>query len=176
VGLNGFDYKSQLISISIAVINMNFYKLAVKGCNYIIMRKNIIEIEIKQRLFSIVITKVTPENIKTAFGKLLKELIIIADLFTLYKKVGIGKSCFWWCSKIEEANAKAKKDYRSYLAAPSDYRWAEYKKFTIIAKRTVEKAKASSWRRAIAAKHTSRRNYESWRDGQNCEIGHRQKA
>jgi radical SAM superfamily enzyme len=95
--------------------------------------------------------KVTPEIIEAAFGKLLKKLTIIANLSTPRRKAKIGKGCPWWCPKVEEANAKAKRDYRSYLAAPSDYRWAEYKKSTAIAKRTVEEAKASSWRRAIAA-------------------------
>jgi hypothetical protein len=82
-------------------------------------------------------------------------------LFTLCKKAGIGKGCLWWYPKVKKANAKAKKDYRSYLIAPSDYRWAEYKKSTAIAKQTGEEAKASSWRRAIAA--TAHKQEELWK-------------
>jgi hypothetical protein len=55
------------------------------------MRKNIIEIKAKQKLTRIIIADTTPEGINNAFNKLLKELTIIADLFTPRRKPGVGK-------------------------------------------------------------------------------------
>jgi hypothetical protein len=83
------------------------------------MQKDIIEIENEQRLFSIIIAEVTSESIEAAFNKRLKELTIIADLFTFRKKVGVNKTCFWWGPRVKEANATAKRSCRRYLAAPS---------------------------------------------------------
>jgi hypothetical protein len=52
---------------------------------------------------------------------------------------------------MDDATARAKQKYRSYLAAPTNPRWKNYKAAVALEKRTVEEAKANSWRRAIAA-------------------------
>jgi hypothetical protein len=108
------------------------------------MRKNIVEIKAKQKLTRIIIANTTPEDINNAFNKLIKELTIIADLFTPYRKPGIGKGRPWWCPAMDDATARAKQEYRSYLAAPTNSRWKNYKAAVALEKRTVKKAKASS--------------------------------
>jgi hypothetical protein len=108
------------------------------------MRKNIIEIKAKQNLTRIIIINITPENINNAFNKLIKKLTIIADLFTLRRKPGISKGCPWWCPAVNDATARTKQEYRSYLAAPTNPRWKNYKAAVALEKRTIEKAKASS--------------------------------
>jgi hypothetical protein len=115
------------------------------------MRENIIGIKAKQRLTRIMIANITPESINNAFNKLIRKLTIIADLFTPRRKPGIGKGCPWWCPVVDDATARAKQKYRSYLAAPTNPRWKNYKAAVALEKRTVKEAKASSWRRAIAA-------------------------
>jgi hypothetical protein len=45
---------------------------------------------------------------------------------------------------MDDAIARAKQEYRSYLAAPTNPRWKNYKAAVALEKRTVEKAKASS--------------------------------
>jgi hypothetical protein len=45
---------------------------------------------------------------------------------------------------MDDAIAKAKQEYRSYLAAPTNLRWKNYKAAVALEKRTVEEAKASS--------------------------------
>jgi hypothetical protein len=57
------------------------------------MRENIIEIKAKQKLTRIIIANTTPKGINNAFNKLIRKLTIIADLFTPYRKPGIGKGC-----------------------------------------------------------------------------------
>jgi hypothetical protein len=57
------------------------------------MREDIIRIKMKQRLTRIIITNTTPKGINNAFEKLIKELTIIADLFTPRRKPEIGKGC-----------------------------------------------------------------------------------
>jgi hypothetical protein len=59
------------------------------------MQKNIIETKTKQKLTHFMITNITPKGINNAFNKLLKKLTIIADLFTLRRKPGVGKGCPW---------------------------------------------------------------------------------
>jgi hypothetical protein len=125
------------------------------------MRENIIGIKTEQKLTRIMITDTTPEGINNAFNKLIKKLTIIADLFTLRRKPGVGKGRPWWCPAVDDATARAKQEYRSYLAAPTNPRWKNYKAAVAMEKRTVEKAKASSWRRAIAA--TAHKQKDLWR-------------
>jgi hypothetical protein len=115
------------------------------------MRKDIVGIKAEQRLTRIIIADTTPKGINNAFNKLIKELTIIADLFTPRRKPGVGKGCPWWCPTVDDATARAKQEYRSYLAAPTNPRWKNYKAAVALEKRTVEEAKANSWRRAIAA-------------------------
>jgi hypothetical protein len=86
------------------------------------MRKNIIGIKAKQRLTRIIIADITPEGINNAFNKLIRKLTIIANLFTLRRKPGVGKGCPWWCPAVNDATARAKQEYRSYLAAPKTHR------------------------------------------------------
>jgi hypothetical protein len=83
VGLNGFNYKLKLISISIAIINTDFYKPAVKNWNWIIMQKNIIEIKAEQKLPSIVITKATLKIIKAAWKTFAKTPKVTINLRNL---------------------------------------------------------------------------------------------
>jgi hypothetical protein len=97
------------------------------------------------------VADITLKGINNAFNKLIKELTIIADLFTPRRKPGVGKGCPWWCPAVDDAIARAKQEYRSYLTAPTNPRWKNYKAAVALEKRTVEEAKASSWRRAIAA-------------------------
>jgi DNA topoisomerase IA len=59
------------------------------------MRENIIKIKAKQKLTRIIIANITPKSINNAFNKLIKKLTIIADLFTLRRKPGVGKGCPW---------------------------------------------------------------------------------
>jgi hypothetical protein len=115
------------------------------------MRKNIVGIKAKQKLTRIMVADITPEVINNIFNKLIRKLTIIADLSTLRRKPGVGKGCPWWCPAVDDATARAKQEYRSYLAAPTNPRWKNYKAAVALEKRTVEEAKASSWRRAIAA-------------------------
>jgi hypothetical protein len=97
------------------------------------------------------VANITPESINNAFNKLIRKLMIIADLFTPRRKPGVGKGGPWWCPAVDDATARAKQEYRSYLAAPTNPRWKNYKAAVALEKRTVEEAKAGSWRRAIAA-------------------------
>jgi hypothetical protein len=41
------------------------------------------------------VANTTPEGINNIFNKLIKELTIIADLFTPRRKPGVGKGCPW---------------------------------------------------------------------------------
>jgi hypothetical protein len=59
------------------------------------MRENIIEIKAKQKLIRIMVVNTTPKGINNAFNKLIKELTVIADLFTPRWKPGVGKGCPW---------------------------------------------------------------------------------
>jgi hypothetical protein len=45
---------------------------------------------------------------------------------------------------MDDATARAKQEYRSYLAAPANPRWKNYKAAVALEKRTVEEAKANS--------------------------------
>jgi hypothetical protein len=56
---------------------------------------------------------------------------------------------------------KVKRDYRSYLIAPTNFRWQNYKTAVALEKSTVEKAKKSSWKRAIAA--TAHKQKDLWK-------------
>jgi hypothetical protein len=125
------------------------------------MRENIIEIKMEQKLTRIMVANTTPEGINNAFNKLIKKLTIIANLFTLRRKPEIGKERPWWCPAVNDATARAKQEYRSYLAAPTNPRLKNYKAAVALEKRTVEEAKASSWRRAIAA--TAHKQKDLWR-------------
>jgi hypothetical protein len=122
------------------------------------MRNNIIEIEIEQQLFSIAAAENTLMAINAAFNNLMRELIIIADLSTSKRKSGIGKGCPWWNPRVKAAVAAAKREHRSYIALPIDYRWNGYKKAKAHANKTTEAAKSSSWRRAIAATTYDQKN------------------
>jgi hypothetical protein len=108
------------------------------------MQKNIIGIKAKQRLTRIIIANNTLKGINNAFNKLIKKLTIITNLSTLYRKPGVSKECPWWCPAIDDATARAKQEYRNYLAAPTNPRWKNYKAAVALEKRTVEEAKASS--------------------------------
>jgi hypothetical protein len=52
---------------------------------------------------------------------------------------------------MEDAYVTAKREYRSYIAAPSDVRWQRYQQAAKSVTKIVEDAKSSSWRRAVAA-------------------------
>jgi hypothetical protein len=93
VGLDGSDHRAQLISIYLKAGNTQPHKSKIEGWNWAIMRSNIIEVKVEQRLERIAIAKVTPEGINAIFDKLIQELTIIADLSTFRRKPGIGKRC-----------------------------------------------------------------------------------
>jgi hypothetical protein len=59
------------------------------------MREDIIGIKAEQRLTRIIVANTTPKGINNAFNKLIKKLTIIADLFTLRRKPGVGKGYLW---------------------------------------------------------------------------------
>jgi hypothetical protein len=42
---------------------------------------------------------------------------------------------------VDDVTAKSKQEYRSYLAAPTNPRWKNYKAAVALEKRTVKKAK-----------------------------------
>jgi hypothetical protein len=86
------------------------------------MRPNIIKVKIKQRLERIIIAEATLKGINAAFDKLIQKLTIIADLLTFRRKPGIGKGCPWWCFAVNNATTKAKRDYRSYLVAFTNFK------------------------------------------------------
>jgi hypothetical protein len=115
------------------------------------MRNNIIEIEAEQRLSSITAAENTLMAIDAAFNNLIREFTTITDLSTPKHKSGIGKGCPWWNPRVEAAVAAAKREHRSYIALPTDYRWNRYKKAKAYANKTTKAAKLSSWRRAVAA-------------------------
>jgi hypothetical protein len=125
------------------------------------MRSDIIEVKAEQRLERIAVAEATPEGINAAFDKLIQELTIIADLLISHRKPGIGKGCPWWCLAVNNATTKVKRDYRSYLVASTNFRWQNYRIAVALEKRTVEKAKKSSWRRAIAA--TAHKQKDLWK-------------
>jgi hypothetical protein len=125
------------------------------------MRKNIIGIKTKQKLARIMVANITPKGINNAFNKLIRKLTIIADLFTPRRKPRIGKGCPWWCPVVNDATARAKQEYRSYLAASTNPRWKNYKAAVALEKRTVEEAKANSYKHAIAA--TAHKQKDLWR-------------
>jgi hypothetical protein len=93
IGLEESNHKAQLISIYIAPGIMELYTPKIKKWNWAIMRENIIKIKAKQRLTRIMIADITPEGINDTFNKLIRKLTIIADLFTLRRKPGVGKGC-----------------------------------------------------------------------------------
>jgi hypothetical protein len=125
------------------------------------MQPDIVKVEAEQRLERIAIAEATPEDIDAAFDKLIQELTTIADLSTSRRKPGIGKGCPWWCPAVNNATTKAKRDYRSYLIAPTNFRWQNYKTAVALEKSTVKKAKKNSWRRAIAA--TAHKQKDLWK-------------
>jgi hypothetical protein len=108
------------------------------------MRPDIIKIKVKQKLERIAIIKATPEGIDAAFNKLIQELTTIADLSTPRRKSGISKGYPWWCPAVNNATTKAKRDYRSYLIAFTNFRWQNYKTAVVLEKSIVEKAKKNS--------------------------------
>jgi hypothetical protein len=93
LGLIGSDYRAQLVSIKIAFIAREIQQPEAEGWNWIIMRKNIVEIEAEQRLFSIAAAENTPMAIDAAFDNLMREFITIADFSTPKRKSEIGKGC-----------------------------------------------------------------------------------
>jgi hypothetical protein len=108
------------------------------------MRPDVVEVKAEQKLERIAIAKATLEGIDAAFDKLIQELTTIADLLTPRRKSGIGKGCPWWCPAVNNAITKAKRDYRSYLIASTNFRWQNYKTAVALEKSTVKKAKKSS--------------------------------
>jgi hypothetical protein len=125
------------------------------------MRSDIVEIEAEQRLSRIVAVEPTPEAIDRAFDELIGELATIADLSTPRRKHGMGKGRAWWCPAVQAAYAAAKREHRSYIATPSDFRWQRYRQAINSTTKTVEEAKSSSWRRAIAA--TAHKQDDLWK-------------
>jgi hypothetical protein len=125
------------------------------------MRPDIIEVKAKQKLERIIIAEATPKDINAAFDKLIQELTTIADLLTPRRKSGIGKGCPWWCSAVNDVIIKAKRDYRSYLVAFTNFKWQNYKTAVALEKSIVEKAKKNSWRRAVAA--TAHKQKDLWK-------------
>jgi hypothetical protein len=142
--LDGSNHRAQFINIYLKVGNTQPHKPKIKGWNWTMMRPDIVEVEAEQKLERIAIIKATPENINAAFDKLIQELTIIADLSTFRRKSGIGKRCPWWCFAVNNAIIKAKRDYRSYLVAFTNFRWQNYKTAVALEKSTVEKTKKSS--------------------------------
>jgi hypothetical protein len=120
--LIGSDYRAQLVSIEVAPIARGTQQPEAEGWNWIIMRKNIIEIEAEQRLPSIAAAENTLMAINAAFDNLMREFIIIADLSTSKRKSGTGKGCPWWNPRVEAAIAATKRKHRSYIALLIDYR------------------------------------------------------
>jgi hypothetical protein len=90
------------------------------------MRNDIVEVEAEQQLSSIAAAENTLLAIDAAFDNLMRELTTIANLLTPKRKSGIGKGCPWWNPRVEAALAAAKREYRSYIASPTDYRWNRY--------------------------------------------------
>jgi hypothetical protein len=144
VGLNGSNHRAQLISIYLEAKDTQPHKSKTKGWNWAIMQPNIVKVKAKQKLERIIIAKTTPEDIDAAFDKLIQELTTIANLSTPRRKPGIGKGCPWWCPVVNNATTKAKRDYRSYLIAPTNFKWQNYKTAVALEKSTVERAKKSS--------------------------------
>jgi hypothetical protein len=105
------------------------------------MRPDIVGIKVEQKLERIAIAEATPKDIDIAFDKLIQELTIIADLLTFRRKSGVGKGCPWWCPAISDAIMTAKREYRSYLAAPTNFRWQNYKTAVCLEKSIIKKAK-----------------------------------
>jgi hypothetical protein len=151
LGLVGSDYKAQLVSIEVAFATRGIQQPEAEGWNWTMMRNNIIEVEAAQRLSSIAAAKDTLMAIDAAFNNLMKKFITIADLSTFKRKSGIGKGCPWWNPRVKAAVTTAKREYRSYIASSTDYRWNRYKKAKAHANKTIEAAKSNNWRRAIAA-------------------------
>jgi hypothetical protein len=125
------------------------------------MRPDIVKMKAEQRLERIIIAEATLEGIDAAFDKLIQELTTIADLSTPRRKPGIGKGCPWWCPAVNNAIIKVKRDYRSYLIAFTNFRWQNYKTAVALEKSTVERAKESSWRRAVAV--TAHKQKDFWK-------------
>ena len=61
-----------------------------------------VEAEAKNR-FSNFCTPFSAEELNLFADWLIKELIIIADLFTPKKTPSIGRGCSWWLPKVKEA-------------------------------------------------------------------------
>jgi hypothetical protein len=91
LGLIGFDYKAQLISVAIAAEKLKGYKSQAEGWNWPMIKNDIIQVEAEQRLLCIAIAKPTSDAIDKAFDKLIEELIIITDLSISRRKPGVGK-------------------------------------------------------------------------------------
>jgi hypothetical protein len=161
VGLDGSDHRAQFISIYLKAGDTQPHRSKTEGWNWAMMRPDIIEVKAKQRLERIIIAEATLEGIDAAFDKLIQELTTIADLLISRRKPGIGKKCPWWCPAVNNAITKAKRDYRSYLVASTNFRWQNYKTAVALEKSTVEKAKESSWRRAVAA--TAHKQKDLWK-------------
>jgi hypothetical protein len=68
------------------------------------------------------------------------------------------KGCPWWNPRVEAAIAASKREYRSYIALPTDYRWNRYKKAKAYANKTTEAAKSNNWGRAVAATAYDQKN------------------
>jgi heterodisulfide reductase subunit A-like polyferredoxin len=105
------------------------------------MQKNIIRIKAEQKLTRIIIANITPKSINNVFNKLIRKLTIIANLFTLRRKPKISKGCPWWYPAINNATARAKQEYRSYIAAPTNPKWKNYKATVALEKRPWKKLK-----------------------------------
>jgi hypothetical protein len=161
VGLDGSDHRAQLISIYLKAGDTQSHRSKIEGWNWAMMRPDIVEVKAEQRLERIIIAEATPEDIDAAFDKLIQELTTIADLSTPRRKPGIGKGCPWWCPAVNNATTKIKRNYRSYLVASTNFRWQKYKTAVALEKSTVERAKESNWRRAIAA--TAHKQKDLWK-------------
>jgi hypothetical protein len=107
------------------------------------MRNNIIEIKAEQQLFSIAATENIPLAINAAFNNLMREFIIIAYFSTPKRKSGIRKGP-WWNPWIKAAVAAAKREYRNYIALPTDYRWNRYKMAKAYANKIIKAAKSNN--------------------------------
>jgi hypothetical protein len=115
------------------------------------MNYGIIEVEAIQRFPSIAINAADSGSINRAFDELATELTIIADLATFRRKPDSGKGAGWWGPKVHGALADAKLERKAYIAASSEEAWTRYQSKLRKVRQTINAAKDSSWRRALAA-------------------------
>jgi ribulose 1,5-bisphosphate carboxylase large subunit-like protein len=88
----------------------------------------------------------------------MREFTTIADFSTPKRKSGIGKGCPWWNLRVKAAVTAAKREHRSNIVLPTDYRWNHYNKAKAHVNRITKAAKSNNWRRAVATTAYDQKN------------------